>query len=263
MYDFDVNTGSLTYLSGVVGQIVTSSPNGSSFAFVSPEAGASSAELDLWSAGPGGGTVTPVTQMNGKPSRAGADVPVARMSSDGSVVVFMSGLHLPGDFNSGTELEQIYRYDVPTNTLSCVSCPPHGVTPTSSAELSVLEANEGGGLVAGLQKETGLVDESGISSDGSRIFFDTADPLVPQDTNTGSTVVGEHGTIEPQGRDVYEWENGTVYLLSSGKSTRSSFFLDNSENGDDVFFATTDGLVPGDTDGAYDVYGRAGSPPGR
>jgi hypothetical protein len=253
MYDFDVNTGSLTYLPGVVGQIVTSSPNGSSFAFVSPEAGASSAELDLW-AGPGGGTVTPVTQMNGDPNGAGADVPVARMASDGSVVVFMSPLLLPGGFNSGTELEQIYRYDVPANTLSCVSCPPAGVTPTSNAEMSVLEANEGGGLSAGLQKETGLVDERGVSSDGSRIFFDTADPLVPQDTNTGSYVMGEHGHIEAQGRDVYEWENGTVYLLSSGKSTRSSFFLDNSENGSDVFFATTDGLVPGDTDGAYDVY---------
>jgi hypothetical protein len=256
-YDFDVETSALTYLPGVVGQIVTSDQNGSSFAFVSPEAGAEEAELDLWSAGPAaGGTVTPITRMEGKPKEVfrgiGADVRVARMSSDGSVVVFMTPLLLPGHFNSGTELEQIYRYDVPENTLSCVSCAPAGVTPTSDAEMSVLEANENG---AGLDIEAGLVDERGISSDGSRIFFDTADPLVPQDTNTGSKIFNKHNRREePQGRDVYEWENGTVYLLSGGKSSRSSFFLDSSESGGDVFFATTDGLVPGDTDGAYDVY---------
>jgi hypothetical protein len=253
IYDFDVETGSLTYLPGVSGQIVASSQDGSSFAFV--DSRVSPAELDLWSDGPDGGTVTPITQMNGHPTHGvGADVRVARMSSDGSVVVFMTPLRLSEEFNSGTELEQIYRYDVPANTLSCVSCAPAGVTPTSDAEMSALEANEEGGLSAGLQNYAGMVDERGVSSDGDRIFFDTADPLVPQVTNTGSTVVGEHGIPELQGRDVYEWENGTVYLLSSGKSTRSSFFLDNSENGDDVFFATTDGLVPGDTDGAYDVY---------
>ncbi len=86
-----------------------------------------------------------------------------------------------------------------------------------------------------------MVENSGISADGDRIFFDTSDPLVPQATNTGST-------------DVYEWENGVVYLISSGTSPRNSYFLDNGENGDDVFFATTEGLFLGDTDGAYDVY---------
>ena len=250
MYDFDVNTGSLTYLPSVVGQIVTSSSDGSSFAFVGPEAvgpiaEASPDEFDLWSAGPGGGTVTPITQLTGESARQlvsedKLDVSVARMSMDGSVVVFTSGLHLPGGFNSGTGLEQIYRYDVPTNTLSCVSCPPAGVTPRSEAELSVLQANEKAGAGGVLQEHAGLVDERGISSDGDRIFFDTADPLVPQASD---------GV-----RNVYEWENGTVYLISSGKSPENSYFLDNSESGDDVFFATSEGLVPGDTDGAYDVY---------
>jgi hypothetical protein len=173
------------------------------------------------------------------------DVPVARMSSDGSAVVFLSSslVGLLGDFNSGTNLEQVYRYDVPANTLGCVSCAPAGVTPGSSAELSVLQANESmGGLASALNKLVGLVDERGISSDGDRIFFDTADPPV----------------LRPNGkeakRNVYEWENGTVYLLSSGKSPENSYFLDNSENGSDVFFATSEGLVPGDTDAAYDVY---------
>jgi hypothetical protein len=256
-YDFDVETSALTYLPGVVGQIVTSDQNGSSFAFVYPEAAAPSAQLDLW-AGPGGGTVTPITQLTGRsPRNYGSseplDVPVARMSTDGSAVVFMSPLHLPGGFNSGTELEQIYRYDVPANTLSCVSCSPAGVTPTGNAEMSVLQANETGIQGPG-QRFAGLVDERGVSSDGDRIFFDTPDPLVPQDSNTGSVVNKETEEPEPGGRDVYEWENGTIYLISSGKSPENSYFLDNSENGSDVFFATSESLVPGDTDGAYDVY---------
>jgi hypothetical protein len=253
MYDFDVNTGSLTYLPGVVGEIAASNTDGSSSVFVSPEASASQAELELWSEGPAGGTVTPITQMTGKvflhgSTLAGPDVPVARMSTDGSVVVFMTSQHLPGGFNSGTGLEQIYRYDVPTNTLSCVSCAPAGVTPTSNAEMSPLKAHEGGST-----EDTGLLDERGMSSNGDRIFFDTADPLVPQAVNTGSSVVHREA-IEPQGRNVYEWENGTVYLISSGKSPENSYFLENSEDGSDVFFATSEGLVPGDTDGAYDVY---------
>jgi hypothetical protein len=256
MYDFNLDTGSLTYLPGVVGEIAASDADGSTFVFVSPEASAASAEFELWSAGPNGGTVTPITQMTGvvhkpgTPELVGPDVPVARVSEDGSAVVFMTAQQLPGDFNSGSGLEQIYRYDVPANTISCISCAPAGVTPTSSAEISVLKSNEERNPY-----ERYVVDERGVSSDGERIFFDTADPLVPQATNTGSYVVNNtNGKVEPQGRDVYGWENGTIYLISSGTSPRNSYFLDSSENGDDVFFATAAGLVPGDTDGAYDVY---------
>ncbi len=241
MYDFDVNTGSLTYLPGVVGQIVASNPDGSTVVFVSPEGSAANAELELWSAGPEGGTVTPITQMTGEVHKrlterlVGPDVPEARVSEDGSVVVFMTSQQLPGGFNSGTGLEQIYRYDVPANTLSCVSCAPAGVTPTSGAQMSVLRKDEEEDVI-----DRYVVDERGVSSDGERIFFETADPLVPQAVNGMS--------------DVYEWENGTVYLISSGNSPFNSYFLDNSENGSDVFFATTEALTPGHTDGGYAVY---------
>jgi hypothetical protein len=260
-YDFDVDTGTLTYLPGVTGQILATDEHGSSFAFVRLEAGGNPAELDLWSAGPEGpadGTITPVVQLPGPPSSSSRTATMyvyeARMSSDGSVLAFQTRSSLPGAFNSGG-FEQIYRYDVPANTLGCVSCPPHGVTPSGNASMSTLrfeEKEEGDEFPV-----YGMVDGRDVSADGSRIFFDTPDPLVAQDTNTGSTtqeLVGDR--IEPvvQGRDVYEWENGVVYLVSTGKSTLDSFFLDSSENGDDVFFTTSEGLVAGDTDGAYDVY---------
>ena len=243
-YDFDVDTGTLTYLPGVVGKIVATDTDGSSLAFVNSTV--SPAELDLWSAGATGGTVTPITQI------PEAGVSETRMSSDGSVVVFGTRSRLSSSFNSGG-FEQIYRYDALSNTLGCVSCAPAGVTPTGPALMSEFRALQyeeelSPGLEVG---ETGVIEPRSVSSDGDRIFFDTPAPLVPQATNSDSGV-----------RDVYEWENGVVYLISSGRSTHNSYFLDNSENGDDVFFATNEGLVPGDTDGAYDVYDARVPQPG-
>jgi hypothetical protein len=256
-YDFDVDTGSLTYLPDVVGQIVATDTDGSSLAFVRPAAGALPAELDLWSAGPAGGSVTPITQLPGTesgPEHEPLHVQEARMSNDGSAVVFLTSSTLPGAFNSGGG-EQLYRYDVPANTLGCVSCPPHGVTPNGNTTMSQMQRDEIIGRGVFEAEYRGAVNDRGISADGDRIFFDTPAPLVPQDTNTNSPEVPvSEGESEKQGRDVYEWENGVVYLISSGKSPRDSYFLDNSENGNDVFFATTEGLVPGDTDGGYDVY---------
>jgi hypothetical protein len=256
-YDFDLKTGVLTYLPGVEGRLMETGGDGSSLAFVKPAAGGSPAELDLWSAGSGGGSVTLVTQL---PAAGGAsgEVSVARMSSDGSVLVFLTASVLPGFNDGGTHgheaaaNEQIFRYDARSNALGCVSCAPRGITPNGSAVLSPLQ-NGGENLNGGL----GVVPERGISADGDRIFFDTPIPLVPQDTNTGTVLESVNGgPIEyvSQGRDVYEWENGVVYLISTGKSTVNSYFLDNSENGDDVFFATAEGIAPGDTDGAYDIY---------
>ena len=91
-----------------------------------------------------------------------------------------------------------------------------------------------------------------ISADGSQVFFVSAEALVPQDTD------GMY--------DVYEWERpgagscpeskaqGCVYILSEGTSTQDSFFVDASENGDDVFIVTRAKLVGTDKDELFDVY---------
>jgi hypothetical protein len=230
-YDFNVDTGSLTYMPGVVGPAVVSASNGSWLLF---ENTAGSPELDLWKSGPNGGTVTKVVQIPGVTLLT----PV-RVSANGSVIVFSTDAAIAGFNNGDGGIKEIYRYDMPAAELSCVSCPPIGVLPTGDAVLSgVEEREEGGSPVSGFLNPA--VDVRGISADGSRVFFDTPDPLVPQDTN---------GT-----QDVYEWENGTVFLISSGASPNPSVFLDNSESGSDVFFATSQGLVPSDTDGSYDVY---------
>jgi hypothetical protein len=95
-------------------------------------------------------------------------------------------------------------------------------------------------------------------SDSGRVFFDSADGLVSQDTNG----------VE----DVYEYEpvgvgdcsvssvtfvvrsGGCVSLMSSGTSGEESAFLDASESGGDVFFLTSAGLSGLDVDNEFDVY---------
>jgi hypothetical protein len=272
-YDFDVETGMLTYLPDVVGQIVAADKDGSAFAFVRPEAGSNAAELDLWSEGPegSGGTVTPIVQLTGTPDShiGGILSPLlpeyiseARMSEDGSVFAFTTATDLSSAFNGGG-FEQIYRYDAASGTLGCVSCAPAGVTPNGDAVMSSIQPSEtyesGGAIIP-----PGVIESRGISADGDRVFFDTPTPLVPQDTNTNAPEVptDEGRDFKRQGRDVYEWENGVVYLISGGKSPRNTYYLDSSENGDDVFFATAEGLVPGDTDGGFDVYDARVPQPG-
>jgi hypothetical protein len=255
-YDFDVNTGGLTYLPGVTGKLVGTDTEGSSLVFVRPASNSSPAEVDLWK-GPGSGSVTPITQLPGS-----EEVEPVRLSSDGSVVVFTTPALISGFNNGGSSArantdngipnENIYRYDSVTNMLGCMSCSPAGITP-ASASMSDFHEHATEGVHA--FQSTGMLDARGISANGDRVFFETSAPLVPQDVNTNTTVPSqEHENMVSQGVDVYEWENGVVYLISSGKSGRDSYFLDNSESGNDVFFTTTEGLVANDTDGGYSVY---------
>jgi hypothetical protein len=231
VYDFDVDTGSLEYLPNIkLGGIVTAATDGSSFVFESL-AGAVP-ELDRWSAGPAGGSISPIVQLPG-----GGFVGPGRLVANGTVLVFQAAAPIAGFNDAGSE--QIYRYDIGNNELSCVSCPPAGVTPSGNAYLSPLDqyADRFGLSVPGPRI---VNDTRGVSSDGKRIFFDSPDPLVSRDTD---------GNL-----DTYEWENGEIFLISSGTSANYSLFLDNSQSGDDVFFATSDELVQGDNDQGFDVY---------
>ena len=245
-YDFNLETGKLTYLPEVVGPIIASSRDGSDFIFESTAT--TPARLDLWSEGANGGHVTTIAELPapnnvGQPYNGSINIE-ARASVDGSVFVFDTNAPLPGGFNDQEGFGEVYRYDVAAGTTICVSCVPAGSTPSGNARISY---DNGGGLNA---KPRSTVDTRVISSDGSRVFFDTPDALVPQDTN------GK--------RDVYEWEAagfgscasppGCIYLISSGNTSEDSFYLDNSESGNDVFFNTVDGLVANDVDGAYDAY---------
>lgn len=209
--------------------------------------------LALWSHGQ-------ASEIASLPESEASTVPVEADPPIGaaSTLVLATKVELaPGSFNNTGGYEQVYRYALPTaaqaaGQLSCISCAPAGMTPTSGAALTNDEETKEAGTVRAPFLLSATAGSRGIADEGRRVFFDTAQALVPDAVN-GQT-------------DVYEWEQagagscpagtagGCLYLISPGTGAHPSFFLDNSESGEGVFFATADGLVEGDTDEAYDVY---------
>jgi hypothetical protein len=81
----------------------------------------------------------------------------------------------------------------------------------------------------------------GASADGSRVFFETYDPLVGADTDSYVDVYQRYGGV-------------TTQLSGSGSSTSYANFVGSNDNGTRVFFESGDNLVSADTDGKTDVY---------
>ena len=84
----------------------------------------------------------------------------------------------------------------------------------------------------------------GASADGSRIFFETNEPLVPGDTDIFE--------------DVYQRSGGTTTKVSPGSTPDNALFDDASADGSRVVFSTSAKLAPTDTDPYFDLYERAG-----
>jgi hypothetical protein len=233
-YEFNLNTEKVTFLPGVVGPIAASSQNGSSFIFKNTESHA----IERWAGGPTPESIASFSTP-AEPEFEGSG------ANNGAAFVFNTNAvlkHGSQTFNDSTERLQAYRYDVSSQTLLCVSCAPPTVP-----QSAIKAVNDGFSLdnLRGQGRE--------IADEGGRVFFATATKLVPQAENGVS--------------DVYEWEQsgtgschsekqagGCLYLVSSGTSPDPSFYLDNDESGENVFFTTRARLVKGDTDESYDVY---------
>ncbi len=162
-----------------------------------------------------------------------------RVSTDGRTAVFMSDASLTGydnrDASSSVRDEEVYVYDAGAGRLTCASCNPSGERPLGPSAIpgGTIFTNEGRGGEA-------LRQPRALSADGGRVFFDSADGLVPQDTN------GK--------QDVYEYESGAAHLISGGTDSEDSLFVDASDDGEDVFFITRQQLVSQDTDRLVDLY---------
>jgi VCBS repeat-containing protein len=84
-----------------------------------------------------------------------------------------------------------------------------------------------------------------INTDGSRVYFNTPEQLVPGDTDSFD--------------DVYERSGGvTTWHSPGGNGTSAVLWWGNSEDGSKVFVQTTDRLTAADTDSAQDVYEHSG-----
>lgn len=159
----------------------------------------------------------------------------SEVAPNGHSVVFQSGASLTGYDNEGAT--EVYVYETEGGGhLFCASCSPSGEPAKSESYLPVSYSN--------------LRPDQWVSEDGTRVFFNSAQPLVASDTN---------------GRqDVYEWERdgagscqdaeGCIYLLSGGTSVNASWLLDASLSGDDTFVITRAQLAPQDQNEIFDVY---------
>ena len=213
------------------------------------------------------------------------DFATARVSRSGDWLVFMSDRSLGSassydthNLTSDRADEEVYAYNGAAGSLSCVSCHPSGARPAGL--LDETQSPEGQGPVVdrdGVWRERWLAgsvpswnewngNEAGYYqprylSEGGRVFFNSPEALVPQDTN------GKE--------DVYEWEpagagscttgsesfvalsEGCLALLSSGTSSHEAAFMDASADGGDAYFVTAASLSPSDYDTTFDMYDAA------
>jgi hypothetical protein len=153
---------------------------------------------------------------------------------DGKYLVFASQADLTGTNGSG--FGEIYRYTTADNSLVCISC-VNGVAHRGSASLSG---------VGGSYRPVG--QPTSVTADGSKIFFNTPDSLVPADINDATAPNVNRST------DVYEWQNGQVSMITSGRSNRASGLSGVTPDGNNVIIQTFDRLVPQDTDSEIDIY---------
>lgn len=201
----------------------------------------------------------------------------ARVSPGGRYLAFTSSVPLTAydnrDTHSGKPDREVFLYDTKTEGLICASCNPTGARPSGvGAVANTLvepKGNEVPSLPPGSWTAAGLPErpvaegadaryQPRFLSDSGRLFFNSSDALVPQDTN-GTQDVYEY---EPAGigtctasQPTYSYSSsGCVDLISSGTSPEESAFMDASEGGGDAFFLTSSRLASTDRDNAYDVY---------
>jgi NHL repeat len=242
LYEFDLSTGRSTDLTpgGQMQGLLGASKDLSSIYFVAnavlatgATAGQSNVYLDHDGAIRFIATVTGPDGNNGSQFSIDNRFPGRRLSyvtPDGEHAAFVSSASLTGydntDAVTGQPDSEVYVYDATTNTLSCASCNPSGAKPIGSSSITPWATEN--------------YDPRAVSDDGQRVFFNSSDALVPRDSN------GQQG--------VYEYDHGAVHLISSGTSGASDSFVDASPTGNDVFFITSQQLVPQDSDNQFDLY---------
>ena len=162
----------------------------------------------------------------------------AEVTPDGHKLAFESTQELTGYDNSSLDSRseeglEVFIFDASRGSgrLMCASCDPRGAPPQLVPE---------GGTEEGVTylpvSASPVYMRRWMSEDGTRVFYNTLEPLDPHDTNGVN--------------DVYEWEEegtegcpqatsvggGCIFMLSGGNSRFRSFFVDASVSGGDVFF---------------------------
>ena len=187
---------------------------------------ASHSQLELISTGPGGGN-------------AAIGALLAGTSTDGSRAFFET-------------TESLVASDSDSCPLFTPPRPCFDVYERAGATTTMLSTGPSGG--------NGDFDArfAGASANGTRVYFGSAEPLTPQDTDNmcqGPTGLGPCG-------DIYERVGGTTSLVSTGPERGNGpfdrYFATPSDDGTRLLFGATDGLTGADSDQSEDLYERAG-----
>lgn len=176
----------------------------------------------------------------------GAWKEVQTAGPDGRFFVFSTYARLTEGDTDNTQ--DVYRYDALTGALQRVSVGEEGFDSDgnddrSNAEFSPLEP--GAAILQDHELTYRNIDET-----GSRIVFESASPLSQHATNGLINAYEWH--IEPG------WSEGKVSLISTGSDAEGVGARRNevaiTPSGRDIFFMTTEGLLPQDDDNVKDIY---------
>ena len=162
--------------------------------------------------------------------------------ADGRYLVFSTYAQLVS--NDVDTARDVYRYDAETGMLERVSVGEDGYDANGNndafnADIDITQP------FTDQPNQEYRMNNRAISEDGSRIVLTTAEPLSPEAGNG----------LE----NVYEWHEegasgGRVSLVSTGSSSEAASQAVIDPSGRNIFFITSQGLVPQDTDGADDIY---------
>ncbi len=169
------------------------------------------------------------------------------VTDDGRFLVFTSVAHLtPGDTGSTT---QVFRYDALTGELARVSVGEEGYNNNGNShqgEASVVHAGDP------RFEEMASDAHPAVSDNGEIVVFSSTVALTPEAVNNKCVVGVNDGKCEGFAFNEYEYEDGHVYLITGDKASGGEASV--SPSGRDVFFTTSQSLVPQDRDTLEDIY---------
>jgi hypothetical protein len=221
-----VSTGAGGGNGGVNATFAGSSADGAKAFFESGEALAADDQDSTVDTYMRSGTTTVLVSTSPTDGPAGAPANFEQASPDGATVVFSTTEQLAGEDTDSSR--DVYSRD-------------------TGAETTELVSGGGAGCVGTCGKGAADVSFAGASSDGSRVFFETAEPLLPADTDSSP--------------DVYERDGGVTSLVSTGPLSKNGasnpHLAGLSSDGGHALIATEERLTVDDLDAEADVYDRS------